>query len=878
LGDDAIVSGSTSGGTQAPYHALSAEDVARALGTDPERGLEPDEARARLARSGPNELSPPRNTPLGIRLIRQVAEPMALLLIIAAAVAGFGLRERLDAGAILAIVVLNAIIGMVEEGKAARALESLRAMETPTAKLIRGGAILVPDSRDVVPGDLLLLSAGDRVPADVRLVSASSLEVDESLLTGESLPVQKHPDRLALPDAGLGDRPCVAHSGTHVVRGAGSAIAYATGPDTEIGGIAAQLARREPPTPLQRELRALTTRLGAIAAAIAALVFGLTLLHMGITPQSIERSFLAAVALAVAAVPEGLATVVTVALALGVRRMAGRGAIVRRLPAVETLGSTTVILTDKTGTLTANSLDLATVAFVGAGPVAPADLAPDLMDQVEEVAILCNDATLEPPSGDPVDLALLEVSGPSRVAALREGSPRLAAVPFDSERRRMTTLHRGTDGNIVLVKGAPEIVLERCRDAIRNDGDRAELDGATRDGLAALAEHLGLRGMRMLALARGDVGNEPLDAAEHDLTLIAMVGLSDPIRPEAQGAVAEAAAAGVRLIMVTGDHPGTATAIADEVGLAGSQVRTGADLHRDGLPTDPLDVRVYARVEPDQKLSLVETLQERGHVVAVTGDGVNDAPALRRADIGVAMGRTGSDVAREAADMVVTDDNLATIVAAVREGRGIYDNIRKVVDYLVAGNLSEISVVVASLLLFPALGVPLLPLQLLWINLLTDGLPAIALGVDPADPAVMGRPPRRRDDRLLHARRIALLSSRGALIASSCVASLAIARFAWDEPWSHARSIMFTVLVTAHLLYAFAVRGDRSPRGLLQNGWLLVAVGVGLALQALIVVLPAARPLFRTASLTLREVALVAVLGIAPVAMMILGTRRPKRP
>lgn len=862
--------------SRAPFHAVPANDAGKALGTDLVRGLEPDSAAERLARDGPNELPPPRSTPWAMRLARQLAEPMAILLVVAASVAGFGLHERLDAAAILAIVALNAVIGVVEEGKAARALEALRSMETPMARVRRAGATLMVPSREIVPGDLVVVSAGDRVPADLRLVDVSWLEIDESILTGESLPVAKDPAPVSGTDLGLADLRCIAFSGTHVSRGAGEGVAVATGRRTALGAIAEKLAGREPATPLQRELRALTARLGAIAVVIAAGVFGLTALRMGMTAEGAERSFLAAVALAVAAVPEGLATVVTVALALGVRRMAARGAIVRRLPAVETLGSTTVILTDKTGTLTENRMELRAVALHGRSPVEPADLPGDAFDAVAEVAALCNDATLEPPSGDPLDLALLEAIGAGRVGDLRRSLPRRSVLPFDSERKRMTTLHETGDGALLLVKGAPETVTERCADALTEAGGTAPLASAQREEIVTLAAETAARGMRMLALARRELPGPPedLEAEERDLTFVALVGLRDPVRPQAAGAVAEARGAGIRLVMVTGDHPGTASAVAEEVRLieAAGDVLTGTDLRRDGLPPNPVDVGVYARVDPDQKLALVEALQERGHVVAVTGDGVNDAPALRRADIGVAMGRTGSDVAREAADMVVTDDDLATIVTAVREGRGIYDNIRKVVDYLVAGNLSEITVVVASLLLFPALGVPLLPLQLLWINLLTDGLPAIALGVDPPDPHLMQREPRRRDDRLLALRRIRLLSGRGFLIATSAIGSLAVARFVWDEPWDHARAVMFSVLMTAHLLYAFAVRGPdgRGPilRGITANPWLMVAVCLGIGLQLLVVLLPQAHGLFGTAPLSLREWMLVAGAGVAPVAGM----------
>jgi Ca2+-transporting ATPase len=799
---------------------------------------------------------------------------MALLLLGAAIVAGIGLREQVDAAAILAIVVLNAAIGVVEEGRAASALEALRTIQTPTAKVIRDSSIRTVATRELVPGDVAVLSSGDRVPGDLRLAESSSLEIDESVLTGESLPAEKDATAAPLADASLGDRRWMAFAGTHVTRGSGRGIVVATGGTTAVGRIAGDLAAPEPTTPLQRELRDLTSRLGLVAVAVAAGVFGLTFLRTGLTSESAERSFLAAVALAVAAVPEGLATVVTVALALGVRRMAQRGAIVRRLPAVETLGATTVILTDKTGTLTENRMLVTAVAAAGGTAVEPGKVPAGLAEKVAEVALLCNDATLDPPVGDPVDVALLEAFSGFDVDDVRSRMPRLSAIPFDASRRRMTTIHGSGSRIMLATKGAPESVLARCSHMLTSEGSTEALGDARRAQLGSLADHLAESGMRMLGFARRDlVGpSDDVEEAERDLVFVALVGLRDPVRNAASTAIAETRSAGIRLVMVTGDHPGTAAAVAHEVGLPEGplQVLTGSELRRSGIPEEPLSATVYARVDPDQKLSLVEAFQRNGHVVAVTGDGVNDAPALRRADIGVAMGRAGSDVAREAADMVVTDDDLATIVTAVREGRGIYDNIRKVIEYLVAGNLSEIAVVVVAILLFPGIGVPLLPLQLLWVNLLTDGLPALALGLDPPDRSLMRRLPRPSAERILSARRIGRLSARGAAIAAAALGSLAISRFVWNESWTHARATMFTVLVVAHLLYAFAVR---SPEPMLDrlatNRALFLAVGLGIGLQVAIIAWPAAHGLFGTASLTVRGWLLVAAAGIAPAAGMV---------
>jgi len=834
-------------------------------------GLDPEEASRRLSRYGRNEIPPPRREGWVRRLLRQLREPMAALLLVAAAVSAFGLRERVDAAAIAAIVVLNAVIGFVQEGRAARALEALRSMETPAARVVRGGRIMAVSSPEIVPGDAVLLSAGDPVPADLELVVAESLEIDESVLTGESLPVSKRVGAEVMPSAPLSEQSGKAFSGTLVARGAGRGVVLATGPRTAVGAIAEQLRRPHPRTPLQIELGALTSRLGAIAVAVAAGVFALTMLRVGTTAEGIERAFLSAVALAVAAVPEGLATVVTVALALGVRRMAGRGAIVRRLPAVETLGSTTAILTDKTGTLTENRMRVEALVLPAGGALELTEVQEPVWRRVAQAAVLCNDAA--PGVGDPIDLALLEAFGASDVDELRREFPRIASLPFEAQRRRMTTLHRGPAGMLLLLKGAPEAVLPRCAWHLGAAGEYLALTDDARRTLEEAEEELATRGRRMLALAGRDLDSVPdrLEDGEQDLVLYGVLALRDPVRQEATTAVAEARSAGIRIVMVTGDHGGTASAVARDVGLAAPDegVLTGRDLRESGIPADPVAVPVYARVDPDQKLALVEATRSGGHVVAVTGDGVNDAPALRRADIGVAMGRTGSEVAREAADLVVTDDNLATIVTAVREGRGIYDNIRKVVDYLVAGNLSEIAVVVVSLLLFPGLGVPLLPLQLLWVNLLTDGLPALALGIDPVDPGVMRRFPRPRGERLLRGARLALLSVRGLLMGASAIASLAVTRFAWEEPWSHARAVMFTVLVAAHLLYAFIARLPTRRA----NHWLLGAVAGGLALQAAVVLLRVARPVFHTALLSAREWLLVGAGATIPIVLMLVVER-----
>ena len=820
-------------------------------------GLTGGEAAERLALVGPNELPAARRRSWPRRLGTHLVEPMSFLLIVAAAVEGLALGETLEAVAILAIVVLNAVIGTVQEGRAQRALDALRSMEPHFATVIRDGTRTRIRLGDVVPGDLVVLTSGDRVPADLELVDAARLEIDESLLTGESLPVEKRVGE------GRSEEATRAFAGTIVTSGEGLGTVTATGAASSLGRIASGLGADPSPTPLQRQLARLSRTLGIAAVGIAAGVFALTLVRFGVGEEQLREAFLSAVALAVAAVPEGLPAVVTVVLALGVRAMAERGAIVRRLPAVETLGSADVILTDKTGTLTANRMEVDRVL----GP-ARSD-GDELVPERLRVAIaLGSDATLDPTTGDPVEVAMLRAVGAEEVRAIRSRAHRLSSLPFDAATRRTVTVSDDGSTRIAVMKGAPEVVLGSSEGAWG-----APADGFDRAAVLREAEALAASGSRVLAFAirEGD-DVDPDDVPEDGFSFLGLVGLRDPVRAEAASAVADAASAGIRVVMVTGDHAGTAESVGRAVGLLAPEGRVvdGNDpAARDSIGAD--DVSVYARVLPTDKLDIVRAYQDRGAIVAVTGDGVNDAPALRQADIGVAMGRTGSDVAREAADMVLTDDDLGTVVHAIGEGRRIYGNIRKVIDYLVAGNLSEVAVVIGALLIAPTVGVPLTPLQLLWINLLTDGLPAVALGTgrihEPTSAKVEA-------SSLLSWSRTRVLALRAALIAATCLVSLVVARFAFGTSWETARTVMFTVLVLAHLLYAFVVHLDRpgerpAPLGaLLEARGLLVAVGLGVALQLSIVALPAAGDVFDTTSLSVGGWILCIVAGVIPPLVM----------
>ena len=844
-------------------HAIPAAEVAALLGVDPSRGLSRDDARARRIRAGPNALPAPRPTPLALRFVAQLREPMALLLLAAAVLSGTVLGEPLEAAAIIVLVMINSAISLAQEGRAQAALAALRRLEVPSTRVRRDGVVRETPATDVVPGDVVLLDAGARVPADLRLTGADQLEVDESVLTGESLPVAKDPG--ARPDAGaaLGDRHGSVHAGTFVTRGTAEGVVVAIGPRTQLGVIAGQIDERPATTPLQRDLAQVTRRLATVALLVAAAVLALTVARTGLHRAALEQSILAAVALAVAAIPEGLATVTAVALALGVRRMADHGAIIRRLPAVETLGSAGVLVIDKTGTLTENRLALDREALAGEAPVGGDH--PDA-GALRQIRVLCNDAAPDPPVGDPTELALLGDLDPSAVSELRRRWPRLASAPFDATRKRMGTVHRSPGGALWLfVKGAPESVLARCSHVRAGEG-RAALDDGTRRRFASAADAAAARGRRTLALARRPLTGVPadVDAAATDLELVGLVTLRDRVRATAAGSVAAARAAGITLIMATGDHPGTGMAVAEEVGLSGDGTAvTGTQLRDEGFAPDPAATPVYARVDPDQKLALVDALHARGNVVAMTGDGVNDAPALRRADIGIALGGRGSDVAREASDMVITDDDLATIVRAVQEGRGIFDNIRKVVDYLVAGNLAEITVVVTGLLAAPAMGVPLLPLQLLWINLVTDGMPAVALGTDPIDPTLMHRPPRSPTARLLAWHRVRMLVAQALVLAAGPLAAAVAARLVLDLAWPQVRTVLFTSLVVAHVLYATVVR--RGSGTVLRNRVLAGAIAGGILAQLVIVVWPPAQAVFATTALDPVAWQLTAAGGILPV-------------
>ena len=807
-------------------HARAPDEVAGELGTGLEAGLSEAEAAARLQRFGPNRLGRAERPRYAAIALRQFADPLVGLLI-GATLVSFLIGETVEAAAIAAIVALNALLGFVQEARAEGEVLALRDVLEQRATVIREGREHEVGVEEVVPGDLVVLREGERVPADGRLVAAAGLAVDESTMTGESVPVDKTVEPVPA-GAPLAERASMAYAGTAVTRGRGRAVVTATGTSTELGEIAALTERAQAPaTPLQRRVGSLT-RIMVVFGVVVTIALAAAMLARG---SSLEEAFLVGVSVAVAAVPEGLAATVTIALALGAREMAARGAIARHLTAVETLGSATVIASDKTGTLTENRLR---VAGLHAAPG---------RDEMELLTAAARASTArldlhggEPRAvGDPVDAALV-LAAYERGGELEKGRL-VREIAFDPVRKRATLVYEEADGLRGYVKGAPEVVLERSL---------AEVDAAAE--LEEKARAWAADGLKVLAVAERPVPDAvPRDETlERGLRLVGLVALHDPLRSAAAEAGREARSAGLRVEMVTGDHPVTARVIGRVLGLP--------------------DEAVHARVVPADKLRLVESLQEEGEVVAVTGDGVNDAPALRRADVGVAMGRSGTEVAREAADLVLTDDDFATIVAAIREGRVIADNIRKFVAFLLSANLGEVALFAVAI---PAgLGVPMTVVQVLVVNVLTDGLPAVALTRDPAAPDTMRRPPER-GDRLFPPAAWGALAAIGALVGLAALAAFLVGRGEEDEV---ARTMAFATVAFAELALVFSLRSPiqafwRGPR----NPYLLASVVLSAALVLLGIYVPALNDALGAVSLGVGELAVVAGLALVPFACVELG-------
>jgi Ca2+-transporting ATPase len=886
------------------WHDRSIAALTAQFTTDVTQGLPPQEAAARLQQWGPNELRKGQAvSPLAI--LAGQFRSLVIWVLIGAALVSMALGELVDGVAILAIVLLNAVIGFFQEYRAEQAVAALARLAAPRARVVRGGHAEVMAAAGIVPGDVLLLEAGDLVAADACLIDAASLRANEAPLTGESQPVAKRTGTCASKTP-LAERQNMIFLGTSIVGGSGRALVVATGMHTEVGRIATLLeTATSAATPLQRRLDVVAHRLLWACLGIVALVFAMGWLR-ALPPFEL---FLGAVSLAVAAIPEGLPAVVTVALALGVQRMVRRNALVRHLPAVETLGCAQCVCSDKTGTLTVGEMTarklvtserIVTVSgegyattgmfFADGAEWALAEDAP-LCDLLY-VAAACNDAELHQQDGrplvvgDPTEGALLVVAAKGGVTReqIEAEMPRLGVVPFDSDRKRMTVIRQRQGQPWAFAKGAPEVMLARCTH-IRTARGVEVLCGSDRARILQANALMANDALRVLALAerplapfaQADNASVDAEAVEQGLTFLGLVGLQDPPRAEARDAINRCKRAGIRVVMITGDHPDTARAIARELGLLerGDAVLVGPELDRmddQELAQRVHRISVYARVTAEHKLRIVRAWKARGAVVAMTGDGVNDAPALKEAAIGVAMGITGTEVTKEAADIIVTDDNFASIVAAVEEGRGIYDNIAKTLGYLLAGNVGELTVMFfAALLGWP---LPLLPIQLLWINLITDGFPALALATDPIDPDVLTRPPRRPEAQLVDWELLKRIAFIGCLTAGVALSAFA---YEWytDGRLEGARDAAFSVLVIAELLRAFGARSDVKPIwhvGLFSNMRLFAIVVASFALQLIIHHLPALQMLFGTEPISLPQC--IAWLALGSVPMMTLELRK----
>ena len=904
------------------------EKLAIFLGTDSERGLTSQEAERRRIELGPNEL-PEAPPPSVVTLFLSQFTSIIVWVLIGAAVISGLLEDWLDAAAIVAIVFLNGLFGFVQEFRAERSLAALRNMSVAMARVVRDGVLRSIPARELVPGDVILLEAGDRVPADSRLIYATNFQSQEASLTGESTPVQKSAIALDRPDVLLGDRANMVFTGTIAVSGKARALVVAISLQTELGRIATMIQQASEAerleTPLQRRLEQFGYTLLWVALAVVTVVFVLGSLR----GEPLMAMFLTSVSLAVAAVPEGLPAVVTVTLALGVTRMVTRHALIRKLPAVETLGSATVICTDKTGTLTKNEMTV-TRLFVGNrafdvtgegyAPIgvirensaelkvlspessdrqdgsSPENSAPSTqhsaltqapaLRELLTAAVLCNGATLREGNGtwhvigDPTEGALLVAA--AKVGLTKEGledtAPFTEEIPFDAERKMMTIIRRTADGNMAYVKGAPDVLLLRCTHRLTLDGVVEPLSAQHRKAILESNVSLARESLRVLAVAHRGLDDSLMqlhaDSVERGLVFLGLLAMKDPLRPEAVEAVRLCRQAGIITVMITGDHKETAVAIGREIGLSAGDDTALSGAEVDSLTDEQLTqlverVTVYARVSAEHKLRIVQAWKRRGAIVAMTGDGVNDAPAIKAADIGVTMGLTGTDVTKEAADMVVTDDNFASIAAAVEEGRGVFDNIRKTVHFLLSCNVSELLVMLFATLL--GLPLPLLPIQILWMNLVTDGIPALALAVDPKAPDLMARAPRRPEARLLDGGRLLAIGGEGLMLGLIALGAFSYCLYGLHLELDQARTVAFTMMVVVQLVHGFNCRSERLSLfqlGVGTNRVLVWAFLLSLVVQAAVLTVPAAASIFKVAALPIEVWLLIGAMGVLPFLIM----------
>jgi len=900
------------------WHSLELEKVITYLRTDREQGLDLKEGKERLKKYGLNKLREPEKIQLYQIFINQFKDFMVLVLLAAACVSGV-LGEITDTIAIVAIVILNAILGFIQEYRAEKSLESLKKLTAPQARVARGNKEFRLAAEELVPGDILLLEAGDIIPADARLLDVINLEIDESMLTGESLPVKKN--HFFSGQTSLGDRKNMVFSGTIITAGRGKALVVATGMQTEIGKIAELLDNvEEEATPLQKRLE----QLGKFLVFICLLVCGLVVTAGVLRGEELGIMFLTGVSLAVAAIPEGLPAIVTIVLAIGVQRMVKRKAVVRRLPSVETLGCANVICSDKTGTLTQNImtvqkiyLDNQLTQVTGKGYQPSGEFRLDerkletdrgTLALLLKTAALCNNAALKKAGfslsslwrkkrealwgkriaewevlGDPTEGALLVAAAKGNYwrDVLEKSEPRIAELPFDSERKRMTVLCRGEDGyTYAYVKGAPDIIIDYC-ERILLDGQEKELDWQSKEKIKAMNEEMAGQALRVLALAYrripAHIKEWVPERIEKNLIFLGLMGMLDPPREEVREALRLCKKAGIKTVMVTGDHALTAMAIARDIGMLaeGQGVMRGVEL--DALTEEELgkkveSIGVYARVSPKHKVQIVRAWRKKNYVVGMTGDGVNDAPALKEADIGIAMGKGGTDVTKEASALILMDDNFSTIVAAIEEGRAVYNNIRKFITYLLSCNIGEVLTMFLATLI--GLPLPLIPIQILWVNLVTDGLPAMALGVDSSEKDLMQRPPRKAWENIFSGGLGWKIIGRGIQIGVSTVFVFTVALYLGNGNLELARTMTFTTLVLSQLFFVFTCRSENQSifeLGFFSNLYLVGAVGVSLGLLLMALYLPILQSIFQTVPLSLEHWLLITAVSALPLFSSGLG-------
>lgn len=911
------------------WYQLSAEETLRRLESDRKAGLTAAEAKRRLESYGTNELREKKKiSPLAL-FLNQFRDFMVLVLVGAVLISGL-LGEYLDAITIIAIILLNGCLGFIQEFRAERSLRALKRLSAPKAKVIRGGKTLEIDASMLVPGDVVLLESGDRIPADIRFLETNGVFVEESALTGESVPVAKHDRPIVAPDVPLGDRRNIGYMGTLVTRGTATGIVVSTGMETEMGKIADLIQNTEVmATPLQQRLEHLGKILIGVALVLTVFVVVAGIWH----GQPAYGMFLAGVSLAVAAIPEGLPAIVTIALALGVQRMIRRKAIVRKLPSVETLGSATVICSDKTGTLTENKMTVVklwgggrTMNVTGTGYVPKGqvvegnkvlDLRRDiLLRRIMQISALCNNAELVPPEenhnrrkwlktaddqagwkikGDPTEGALAVLAAKAGVSkeSLSSLYRRVREIPFDSERKRMSVVVEHQGGRLLCTKGAPDVLLNNCK-YILWDGKLKWLDEKLRRQVEEANEAMAKSALRVIGFAYRELGANELkmsdESLEKGLVFVGLAGMMDPPRAEVKEAIYKCKQAGIRTVMITGDHQSTAEAIAEQLGMMpkGGLSVSGKEL--ESMSDDELDrkvnnIYVYARVTPEHKLRIVKSLQRQGHVVAMTGDGVNDAPAIKAADIGISMGITGTDVSKEASSLVLSDDNFATIVAAIEEGRGIYENIRKFIRYMLASNVGEILTMFIAMMF--GMPLPLVPIMILWVNLVTDGLPAMALGVDTAEDDLMTQQPRPARENIFARGLGWKIISRGVLIGLCTLAAFWIVlNQNPDTPQTLtlAQTVAFATLVMAQLIHVFDCRSSISifHRNMLENKYLVAAVLSSVLLLLMVLYVEPLQPIFKTAPLGMDEWTIVLFFAAAPTLLAGImssiwaGTRKKK--